>query len=80
MNTYMKAVKMTSPDKWADDNGCDVGFFLIELKSFNVITGLPKVFLGMLGCVHLIWKVRKAWDQDIRHLQAQPGKTSADWE
>ncbi len=71
---------MTSPDKWADDNGCDVGFFLIELKSFKVITGLPKVFWGMLARVHLSWKVRKAWDQDIRHLQAQPGKTSADWE
>ena len=26
LSTYMKAVKMTPPDKWADDNGRDVGF------------------------------------------------------
>ena len=40
LSTYMKAVKMTPPDKWADENGRDVGFFLTELKSFNVLTGL----------------------------------------
>ncbi len=49
----MKAVKMPPPNKWADDNGRDVGFFLTELKSFNVLTGLPKVFWGMLAHMHL---------------------------
>lgn len=80
MGTYMKAVKMTPPDKWADENGRDVGFFLIELKSFNVLTGLPKVFWGMLACMHLSWKVRKSWDQEIKHLQTQSGKVSVDWD
>ena len=80
LSTYMKAVKMTPPDKWVDDNGRDVAFFLTELKSFNVLTGLPKVFWGMLACMYLSCKVHKSWDQEIRHLQTRSGKTSVDWD
>jgi len=39
-STYMKAVKMTPPDNWADDNGRDVGFR-------STITGFG--FGGLLG-------------------------------
>ncbi|DBA97154.1 TPA: hypothetical protein ACH3X1_014920 [Trebouxia sp. C0004] len=68
LSTYMKSVKMTPPDRWADDSGRDVGFFLTELKSFNVLTGLPKPFWGMLARMQLSWKVRKSWDQEISSL------------
>ena len=80
LSTYMKAVKMTPPDKWADEICCDVGFFLTELKSFNVLTGLPKVFWGLLARMHLSWRVRKSWDQEIKHLQTQSGNASVDWD
>ena len=80
LSTCMKAVKMTPPDKGADENGRDVGFFLTELKSFNVLTGLPKVFWGLLARMHLSWRVRKSWDQEIKHLQTQSGNASVDWD
>ena len=28
LSTYIKAIKITPPDRWADDNGRDVGFCL----------------------------------------------------
>ena len=43
LSTCMKAVMMTPPDKGADENGRDVGFFLTELKTFNVLTGTADI-------------------------------------
>ena len=59
LNTYMRAVEMTPPEKWVDEGDRDVGFFLSELESFFAITGLPKAFWGLLARMHLSVKVRE---------------------
>ena len=30
--------------------------------------------------MHLSWRVRKSWDQEIEHLQTQSGNASVDWD
>ena len=74
LTTYMKAVKITPPGRWAGESDREVGFFLSELKSFFAITGLPKAFWGMLARMHVDWKIRKSWGQEIKHLHSHSSK------
>ena len=79
--TYLKAVKVSPPERWGgDEKGREVHFFLSELSAFYEMTALPKVFWAVVARTHLAWKPRESWDRELEHLQSQPGATAVTWE
>ena len=78
--SYLKAVKMQPPEKFAGEKGRDVQFFLSVLAAFYEMTGLPKVFWAAVACTYLAWKPRKSWDRELEYLQSLPGAPAVLWD
>ena len=45
----LKAVKVSPPEKWADEKICEVHSFTSELRAFYALTALPEVLWAVVA-------------------------------